>query len=50
VYNRLINLFEYAFQPDLKKAYDSLEKRPLPFSLGYNSAHGESNLQIAINE
>jgi APA family basic amino acid/polyamine antiporter len=50
VYNRLINLFEYAFQPDLKKSYDNLEKRPLPFSLGYNSAHGESNLQIARNE
>jgi hypothetical protein len=50
VYNRLINLFQYAFQPDLKKSYDSLEKRPLPFSLGYNSAHGESNLQIARNE
>lgn len=50
VYNKLIKLFEKTFQPELKKSYDSLEKRPLPFSLGYNSAHGESNLQTVRNE
>jgi len=50
VYNKLIKLFENTFQPELKKSYDSLVKRPLPFSLGYNSAHGESNLQTVRNE
>jgi APA family basic amino acid/polyamine antiporter len=50
VYNRLINLFHFKFQKDLKSAYDSLETKKLPFSLGYNSAHGESNLQIIRNK
>ena len=50
VYNKLIKLFEKTFQPELKKSYDSLDKRLLPFSLGYNSAHGESNLQTVRNE
>jgi APA family basic amino acid/polyamine antiporter len=49
VYNRLINLFHFNFQKDLKIAYDSLEAKSLPFSLGYNSAHGESNLQTFRN-
>ena len=49
VYNRLINLFQFKFQKDLKVAYDSLEAKKLPFSLGYNSAHGESNLQTIRN-
>jgi uncharacterized iron-regulated protein len=50
VYNKLIKLFAHDFQADMKQAYDSVEKRSLPFSLGYNSAHGESNLQTARNE
>ena len=48
-YNRLINLFHFNFQKDLKKAYDSLGAKKLSFSLGYNSAHGESNLQTIRN-
>lgn len=50
VYNRLINLFHFKFQKDLKSAYDSLGTKNLPFSLGYNAAHGESNLQIIRNK
>lgn len=50
VYNRLINLFHFKFQKDLKGAYDSLGTKKLPFSLGYNSAHGESNLQTIRNK
>ncbi len=50
VYNRLISLFHFKFQKDLKSAYDSLESKKLPFSLGYNAAHGESNLQTIRNK
>jgi hypothetical protein len=50
VYNKLINLFQVNFQKDLKSAYDSLASKKLPFSLGYNSAHGESNLQTIRNK
>ena len=51
VYNKLIKLFEFNFQKDLKQAYDNEEnKKSLPFSLGYNSAHGESNLQTVRNK
>jgi hypothetical protein len=49
-YNRLINLFHFNFQKDLKIAYDSLNAKKLSFSLGYNSAHGESNLQTFRNK
>ena len=50
VYNKLIKLFEFDFQKDLKQAYDNGEKKNLSFSLGYNSAHGESNLLTARNK
>ena len=45
-----IKLFEFDFQKDLKQAYDNGEKKNLSFSLGYNSAHGESNLLTARNK
>ena len=38
------------YQKDLKSAYDSLESKKLPLSLGYNAAHGESNLQTIRNK
>lgn len=41
-YEKPINLFAKNYQDDLRKAYDSLETKPLPFGIGYKYQKNES--------
>jgi hypothetical protein len=45
-YTKTISLFEKRFIPELKEKYEGSDVKPLPFRLGYSSAHGETNLQL----
>jgi len=45
-YTRTISLFKYAFNQNLKNEYSNDSVKTLPFKIGYNAAHGESNLQV----
>ena len=45
-YERPINLFHMNYQEDLKKAYDSLETKPLTFGIGYKYHKNESTWML----
>jgi hypothetical protein len=47
VYTKPVPLFAHRYQPELKEKFDTLSKGPLPFSYGYNSGIGKSNLMLA---
>lgn len=47
VYTKPVPLFAHRYQPELKEKFDTLSKGPLPFSYGYNSGIGNSNLMLA---
>ncbi len=47
-YTRTIKQFKGLFQPDMKKALDSMAtKKPLPFTIGYNAWHDQTILIYA---
>lgn len=45
-YEKPINLFHMNYQEDLKKAYDSLETKPLTFGIGYKYRKDESTWML----
>ncbi len=45
-YTKTIPLFVQRYQQDLADAYKASGKKPLPFQIGYNIAHGEYQLMI----
>ena len=45
-YEKPINLFHMNYQEDLKKAYDSLETKPLTFGIGYKYRKNESTWML----
>lgn len=45
-YTRTIAHFKAMFIPELSEEYASSGVKPLPFKMGYSSAHGETNLQL----
>ena len=45
-YTKTIDLFQHKFQPSLRDAYQGPDVKSLPFSIGYNTKHGEPNLQL----
>lgn len=45
-YEKPINLFSMNYQEDLKKAYDSLETKPLTFGIGYKYRKNESTWML----
>ncbi|MEJ5363333.1 MAG: hypothetical protein WHV26_14840 [Spirochaetota bacterium] len=47
VYTKPVPLFAHRYQPELKEKFDTMSKGPLPFSYGYNSGIGNSNLMLA---
>lgn len=47
VYTKPVPLFVHRYQLELKEKFDTLSKGPLPFSYGYNSGIGNSNLMLA---
>ncbi len=48
-YNKTIDLFKHKFQPSLEKAYN-VKSYSLPFMIGYNVSHNESNLQFIVKK
>ena len=49
-YTRTIPLFSFMFEKNLKLQYDSSEVKPLPFKIGYNVSHGESNVLVLLGK
>ncbi len=50
-YSRVLPIFRGNFQPDMALAYrNRTTKRTLPFRIGYNTAVGETNLQVAARK
>ena len=45
-YTKTIPLFTDRFIPELREKYTGTDVKPLPFKMGYASAHGETNLQL----
>lgn len=45
-YTRTISLFAGYVNSEMRSLYTSGSAKTLPFSIGYNTSHGESNLQI----
>ena len=45
-YTKTIPLFTDRFIPELREKYTGSDVKPLPFKMGYASAHGETNLQL----
>ena len=45
-YTKTIAHFKAMFIPELSEEYASDSVKPLPFKMGYSSAHGETNLQL----
>ncbi|MGQ9864451.1 MAG: hypothetical protein ACUVRD_08255 [Bacteroidia bacterium] len=50
VYNQPIQLFRRHFQKDLWEAYRQPGVKPLPFTIGYHTVPGQSNLMIFIRK
>lgn len=46
-YERPIRIFDHNYQDDLRRAYDSLEVKPLPFGIGYKYRQNESTWILA---
>jgi hypothetical protein len=49
-YTKTIPLFKNSFQSDLFYAYQNMNIGNLPFSIGYNTNHGETNLMLSIRK